>query len=61
MRTFVLLLAACAAACSSYTTYAPGSAGHAYIVEGSGTVWSCDATTGTPQCWRVVEDRGDEK
>lgn len=61
MRTLLFLLAAATTACSSYTTYAPGSAGHAYIVEGSGTVWSCDATTGTPQCWPVIEDRGSDK
>lgn len=49
-------------ACSTYSGYAHSNAGHAYIVEGKSgifdyqeNVWNCDATGGSPQCWRVLE------
>jgi hypothetical protein len=49
-------------ACSTYSGYAHSNAGHAYIIEGqqqlfsySENVWNCDATGGSPQCWRVLE------
>jgi hypothetical protein len=49
-------------ACSTYSGYAHSNAGHAYILEGKSglfsndqNVWNCDATGGSPQCWRVLE------
>jgi hypothetical protein len=54
-------------ACQTYGAYTHSNAGHAYISEhkrsvvqvilgGSDVnVWNCDATGGSPQCWRVLE------
>lgn len=51
-----------ASGCASTTGFQSGSPGRAYIVDAhnylvtsDNVVWSCDATTGSPQCWRVVE------
>jgi hypothetical protein len=49
-------------ACSGYNSYTGSNAGHAYIREWTwnpfvtdAKVWNCDATGGSPQCWRVLE------
>ena len=54
-------------ACSVYGGYTHSNAGHAYIAEHKRSViqvlfggadmnvWNCDATGGSPQCWRVLE------
>ncbi len=57
-----LVLTTLTAACATTTGFQSGAPGRAYIVDShnylvttDNLVWSCDATTGTPQCWRVVE------
>ena len=41
-----------------YVTAVKSTQGKAYVVKGSpfgSTLWNCDATSGEPTCYRVVE------
>ena len=63
----MVLLGATLGGCQAFGGYTHSNAGHAYVAEhkrsviqvlfgGSDVnVWNCDATGGTPQCWRVLE------
>lgn len=59
---FVGLVAVAGSGCVHASGFQDGGPGRAYLVEthhyliaSRTTVWSCDATGGAPQCWRVVE------
>jgi len=62
MRLAVLALALAAAGCVRSSGFQDAGPGRAYLVEtrhylvfSKTVVWSCDATQGAPQCWRVHE------
>ena len=62
MRLRLAVLALALAGCVRSSGFQDGGPGRAYLVEtrhyliaSKTVVWSCDATEGQPQCWRVHE------
>jgi uncharacterized protein YceK len=52
---FVLgTIALCSSGCTTYFTAVRSVQGKAYVHSGS-AFWNCDATSGEPTCYKVVE------